>query len=71
MVMPPNADDERFFAAWQRVEDFIDAQRPEFILLQCGADSIDGDPMIAFIRQIIGVYRRIRHGIFGFDLNIS
>ena len=43
--MPPQADDERFFAAWQRVETFIDAQQPEFILLQCGADSIAGDPI--------------------------
>jgi acetoin utilization protein AcuC len=43
--MPPQAGDERFFAAWQRVEAFIDARRPEFILLQCGADSIDGDPI--------------------------
>jgi len=43
--MPPEADDERFLAAWQRVEAFIDARRPEFILLQCGADSIAGDPI--------------------------
>jgi acetoin utilization protein AcuC len=30
---------------WKEVEAFIDAARPEFILFQCGADSIDGDPI--------------------------
>ena len=43
--MPPEADDAVFFTAWERVESFIDAQRPEFILFQCGADSIAGDPI--------------------------
>jgi acetoin utilization protein AcuC len=43
--MRPDAGDEDFFAAWQRVEAFLDAQRPEFILFQCGADSISGDPI--------------------------
>lgn len=43
--MPPDADDEAFFTAWDRVEAFIDGQRPEFILFQCGADSIAGDPI--------------------------
>jgi acetoin utilization protein AcuC len=43
--MPPDADDALFFKAWEPVEAFIDAARPEFILLQCGADSIAGDPI--------------------------
>jgi acetoin utilization protein AcuC len=43
--MPPGADDAAFFAAWDRVDAFVDAARPEFILFQCGADSIDGDPI--------------------------
>ena len=43
--MPPEAGDEAFFAAWARVEAFIDEQQPEFILFQCGADSIAGDPI--------------------------
>ncbi len=43
--MPPGADDAAFFAAWERVEAFIDAARPQFILFQCGADSIAGDPI--------------------------
>ncbi len=31
--------------AWSRVEAFIDEVDPEFILLQCGADSLQGDPI--------------------------
>lgn len=45
MPMPPDADDAQFLAAWQRVEAFVDAARPEFILFQCGADSLAGDPI--------------------------
>jgi acetoin utilization protein AcuC len=43
--MPPESGDELFYPAWQRVEDFIDQHSPEFILFQCGADSIAGDPI--------------------------
>ena len=43
--MPPDAGDELFFQAWEKAEAFIDRQRPEFILFQCGADSIGGDPI--------------------------
>jgi acetoin utilization protein AcuC len=43
--MPPEAGDEQFFTAWEQAEAFIDRQQPEFILFQCGADSIAGDPI--------------------------
>ena len=43
--MPPDADDAHFLAAWERVEAFVDAARPELILFQCGADSLAGDPI--------------------------
>ena len=39
------ADDEEFHKAWDRVEVYIDASEPEFILMQCGADSLEGDPI--------------------------
>lgn len=42
---PPHADDTFFFSAWEQVEDVVKAARPECILLQCGADSIAGDPL--------------------------
>lgn len=41
----PGADDDDFRAAWRVAEDYIDAARPEFILLQAGADSLEGDPI--------------------------
>jgi acetoin utilization protein AcuC len=43
--MPPDAGDQDFFDSWQAAERFIDQARPEFILLQCGADSLAGDPI--------------------------
>jgi acetoin utilization protein AcuC len=43
--LPPGSGDEEFAKAWKRVEEYLLAGRPEFILLQCGADSIEGDPI--------------------------
>lgn len=43
--LPPGAGDEAFWPAWERIEAFVDAQRPEFIIFQCGADSLEGDPI--------------------------
>jgi acetoin utilization protein AcuC len=41
----PGADDADFFTAWAQVEEYLEAARPEFILMQCGADSLEGDPI--------------------------
>jgi acetoin utilization protein AcuC len=43
--LPPGAGDDVFLAAWTEVERYLDAAKPELILLQCGADSIGGDPI--------------------------
>lgn len=43
--MPPGADDDLFFKMWPILEKFLEKHRPEFILYQCGADSIKGDPI--------------------------
>ncbi len=43
--MPPGATDEQFRRAFEEVESYLEAQRPELILLQCGADSLAGDPI--------------------------
>ena len=43
--MPPLAGDREFFAAFARVEEYLEQTRPEFILFQCGADSLRGDPI--------------------------
>jgi acetoin utilization protein AcuC len=43
--MPPQADDETFFRMWESAERFVEKAKPEFVLLQCGADSLNGDPI--------------------------
>ncbi len=43
--MPPGATDVQFRRAWESVEIFIARSEPEFIIAQCGADSIKGDPL--------------------------
>jgi acetoin utilization protein AcuC len=43
--MPPHSDDDAFMHAWKLVEQFLKRQGADFILLQCGADSIKGDPI--------------------------
>lgn len=43
--MPPGADDETFRRMWESAESFLSRAQPEFILLQCGADSLAGDPI--------------------------
>jgi acetoin utilization protein AcuC len=43
--MPPNAGDDAFMREWERVEALIRRARPGFILFQCGADSLAGDPI--------------------------
>lgn len=47
--LPPGAGDADFRAAWPKVEEYLIAGRPDFILFQCGADSLAGDP-IAHLR---------------------
>jgi acetoin utilization protein AcuC len=41
----PGCGDREFFAAWEIVLDHLRRHRPEFILFQCGADSLRGDPL--------------------------
>ena len=43
--MPPGAGDQHFLREWERVVTFLREHRPEFIILQCGADSLAGDPL--------------------------
>lgn len=43
--MPPQATDKDFRKIWPNVESYIRDNKPEFILLQGGADSIQGDPI--------------------------
>jgi acetoin utilization protein AcuC len=43
--MPPGANDDDFRREWRRIEEYLRRTKPEFILLQCGADSLEGDPI--------------------------
>ena len=44
-ALPPGAGDAEFLAAWPAVEAHLERHRPQFVLLQCGADSLAGDPI--------------------------
>jgi acetoin utilization protein AcuC len=43
--LPPGSADDAFFEAWKRIEAHIDDSEPGFIILQCGADGLAGDPL--------------------------
>jgi acetoin utilization protein AcuC len=43
--MPPGATDQHFAAELPRIEEHLVAFEPEFIIFQCGADSLEGDPI--------------------------
>jgi len=43
--MAAGAVDADFFREWERATHFMEESEPEFILLQCGADSLAGDPL--------------------------
>ena len=43
--LPPNSTDKTAMALWKNAESFIDKFKPEFILFQCGADSLANDPI--------------------------
>ncbi|MGQ0836414.1 MAG: acetoin utilization protein AcuC [Gammaproteobacteria bacterium] len=43
--LAPGADDVVFAREWPRVLAHLTKFEPEFVILQCGADSIDGDPI--------------------------
>lgn len=45
LPLAPGADDRAFDTAWQQVEEHLETLGAEFFLLQCGADSVAGDPL--------------------------
>ncbi len=45
LPLPPEADDACFAEAWSVALEHVARYRPEFILLQAGADSLGGDPI--------------------------
>jgi acetoin utilization protein AcuC len=45
LPLPAGAGPDEFDAAWQKVLAHVAAAEPQFIILQCGADSVAGDPL--------------------------
>jgi len=45
LPMKPFANDSDFMNSFKRAEQFLDDAKPELIILQCGGDSIKGDPI--------------------------
>jgi len=45
LPMPAGANDTDFQTVWSKALAHVEAAKPEFIILQCGADSIAGDPL--------------------------
>jgi len=45
LPLAPGSGDREFVRAWEKAEWFVDAARPEFVILQCGADGLAGDPL--------------------------
>lgn len=43
--LPPRAGDAEFDQHWPRVLEHLEAFSPDFFILQCGADSLGGDPL--------------------------
>lgn len=43
--LPPGAGDREFLEAWPAVVAHLERHQPQFILFQCGADSLAGDPI--------------------------
>lgn len=43
--VPPGAGDAAFAGVWPSVLEHLSRFEPQLILLQCGADSVDGDPI--------------------------
>ncbi len=56
--LPMGADDVAFARLWPEALAFLRAARPEFVLLQCGADSLHGDP-ITHLAFTAGVHAQV------------
>jgi acetoin utilization protein AcuC len=72
LPLAPGADDAAFAAEWPKVLAHLEDYAPEFILLQCGADSVAGDPIAHLrfspqahgraARDLTGLAERLGHG---------
>jgi acetoin utilization protein AcuC len=58
LPLPPGAGDREFLAAWEKGLAHLRRHKPEFLLLQCGADGLAGDPL-ADLRYSPAVHTRV------------
>lgn len=62
--LPPGAGDREFFSAWERGLGHLRRHRAEFLILQCGADGMAGDPL-ADLRYSSAVHARVTSDLRG------
>lgn len=58
--LQPGSGDDEFRVAFDRVVEFLRRLHPDFVLFQCGADGLDGDP-IAQLRYSAASHRYAAH----------
>jgi acetoin utilization protein AcuC len=58
LPLPPGAGDREFFAAWERGLAHLRHLKPQFLILQAGADGLAGDPL-ADLRLTPAVHARV------------
>ncbi len=72
LPVPPGSDDATFEEVWPQVIAHLERFDPEFIILQCGADSLEGDPITHLryspaahgraARDLVTLAERLGHG---------
>jgi len=72
LPMAPGSDDAAFAQVWPQVTAHLERFAPEFIILQCGADSVEGDPITHLrfsakthgfaARELMALADRLGHG---------
>ena len=72
LPLAPGSGDAQFLRAWEQAENFLDRFRPEFFILQCGADGLAGDPLADLrltpaahthvARRLVALAERHAHG---------
>jgi acetoin utilization protein AcuC len=62
LPLPPGATDDLVDQLWPAVETFLVRAEPEFVILQCGADNLRGDPL-AHLSLTAETHRRVARAL--------
>jgi acetoin utilization protein AcuC len=62
LPLPPHSGDGAFFAAWEQGLAHLRRHKPEFLILQAGADGLAGDPL-ADLRLTPAVHARVARDV--------